>query len=113
MGFHERMLSLAAKVAILRKDKRAFRLGAIGIRQDGTLVSSPNGPAVSPDVQHHAEARLSHKLDRGATVYVVRVAKDGSWACAKPCYPCMCLMAARGVKKVYWSECDGYNCRWL
>lgn len=107
------MLQLAADVAVLRKDRRAFRLGAVACRSDGCIVSSPNGPVTFPDVYAHAEGRLCRKLDRGSVVYVARVGRDGSWMKAMPCYQCLCLMVAKGVKKVYWTELDGFQCKWL
>jgi cytidine deaminase len=113
VSFHDRMLQLASRIAVLRKDKRAFRLGAVGIRKDGTIVSSCNSPNTAPDVHAHAEAKLVRKLDQGSTVYVVRVSRDGTWACAKPCYECLMLMNAKRVRQVFWSETEGYQCRIL
>lgn len=98
---------IAAELATKKKDildKRAYFLGAIGIRQDGTIVASINGSSTSPKRQAHCEYRLASKLDFGATIYVARVRKgDGSFAMAKPCRNCQKVLRSKKVKKVYYT----------
>lgn len=108
-----RMLKMAAAMAVLKDDKRTHRLGAVGLRKDGTIVASSNAPNTEPLWATHAEARLVQKLDVGATVFVARVMKDGSWAMAKPCHDCMLMLCGRGVRRVFWTTLDGYGCVWL
>lgn len=43
----------------------------------------------------------------GATLYVVRVRKDGSLGMSKPCEVCQGAMEFLGIRKVYYSEADG------
>ena len=103
----------AKEVALSKKDRRNFYLGAIGIRSDGAVVSSTNGPAVMMDddkgrkksfPQAHAEYRLARKLDVDAVVFVCRV-KRGSKkiGLARPCEDCQRVLKAVGVKKVYYT----------
>ena len=96
---------IAGKLATKKKDRRYYFLAALGIRSDGTAVSSVNGaPAEGPMREAHAEYRLSKKLDYGAIVYVARVRiGDGTFGMAKPCLDCQKALRSRGVKKVYYT----------
>lgn len=100
------MLLLAAGVAISKDDRRTFRLGAIGMRSDGVLVSALNGPTKIPCPGGHAEARLSLKLTFGATVWVARVIADGKLALARPCKTCMCRLRSKRVSRIVYTISD-------
>lgn len=100
----------AKKVAVQRKDNRSFLIGAAAIRSDGVCVCSANGPVLMHgDDKHyfkwaHAEARVIRKVDKGATVFVVRVCKTtGGFKNARPCQTCINAMRTRMVKKVYYT----------
>jgi len=99
---------LAGKVANLKEDQRVHRLGAVGIRSDGVIVAAPNAPAPDVTPAVHAEARLSRKLDKGATVYVVRVSNDPvfKYKLARPCPSCQNHLRKRRVERVYYSISD-------
>lgn len=99
----EKYFRLAKQVAENGKDLRQYRLGAVGIRSDGIIVTATNIPCQCPQEMAHAEARLARKLDRGATVFVVRILRCGALAPARPCMNCQAAMWKRGVKKVYYS----------
>ncbi len=87
---------------------QGFFLCAVGIRNDGTIVSSFNGCGNHPIAFGHAEARLCRKLDYGATVYVARFNfGTESLALAKPCQNCQRMLIRKKVKRVYYS--DGPN----
>lgn len=45
----------------------------------------------------------------GAHVYVFREISDGSLAMAKPCPACHAVLAAAGVKKVFYTVQGGYG----
>ncbi len=94
---------LAKKVAAKGKDCRSYRLGAVGVRKDGAIVKSRNIPNRLPASGAHAEARVCKKIDRGATLYVVRIDRKGKLAMARPCSMCQRLMRVRGVKRCYYS----------
>ena len=91
------------EVATSKKDRRTFRLGAVGIRSDGALVNSANGPTDHPRPHVHAEFRLCTKLDYGAVVFVARVKRDESFGIARPCKDCRRILKSRNVKKVYYT----------
>lgn len=97
-------LRIAAGISVKgNKIRRAF-LGAVGVRSDGIMVYSYNGCAENKKPEIHAEARLSKKLDVGATVYVARTRRDdGTIAMAKPCCHCENALRHRGVKKVFYT----------
>lgn len=94
----------AMEVAIKGEERRHFFLGAVGVRNDGTVVRSHNKSTLLQDRRFHAEYRLLKKLDVGSTVYVARITKGGRIAaCARPCESCLNAMLKRGVKRVYWT----------
>lgn len=98
------MLSDAAKLAANTKQQgKQFLLGCIAERKDGALVKSTNSKVKVPEASAHAEARSLRKAGFGATLWVARVLKDGSWAMAKPCKNCETLIRNKGVKKVYYT----------
>jgi len=100
------MILMAAGAGLRKHDLRAFRLGALGIRNDGILVSASNGPAPFPHPDAHAEARLTMKLTPGSEVWVARIRKDGTLGSARPCGGCMVRLRAAGVKRVAYSISD-------
>ncbi len=100
------LFRLAAKTAIKRKDIRRHCIGAVGLRNDGTIVKSTNLPCRYPEPQAHAEARLCRKLDKGSIVYVVRVLKNGDYANATPCLTCRSFMQISGVRRCYYTIND-------
>ena len=83
--------------------RRRYRLGAVGIRYDGAIVSASNLPNRTPASEAHAEARLVKKLDVGSIVFVVRITRAGLLTMARPCKRCQAKMRSRGVKRVYYS----------
>jgi len=83
--------------------KRHYRLGAVGIRTDGTVVMSSNVPCRNPEKQAHAEARVVKKLDFGSEVFVVRIDSQGQLRSARPCRSCQGLLRLRGIKQCYYS----------
>lgn len=106
MTNRERYFQLAKEKAGTRDTKRKYRLGAVGVRKDGAIVTSRNLSTRVPEPKAHAERRLVRKLDAGATVYVVRVLSDGRLTIARPCVHCRNAMKIRGVKKCYYSIND-------
>lgn len=101
---YKELLNQAAKVALLKDDDRYFKLGAIGVRFDGTKVNAYNGNTIGGKVPSaHCEARLSRKLDRGATVFLARITADGQWANSKPCASCRSYLSAVRTKRVVYT----------
>jgi tRNA(Arg) A34 adenosine deaminase TadA len=100
------MLSLAAGTALRKDDCRSFKLGAVGVRNDGTVVYSLNGPAPNKCAQVHAEARLCHKLTPGSTVWVARIRHDGTLGMARPCPSCQRRLRSSGVDRVIYTISD-------
>lgn len=98
------LLNQAAKIARMKDDDRYFKLGAIGVRYDGTKVTAYNGATIGGKVPSaHCEARLSRKLDRGATVYLARITADGQWANSKPCVSCRSYLTAVRCRRVVYT----------
>jgi tRNA(Arg) A34 adenosine deaminase TadA len=106
MSTVEKYFRLARKTALKgdsKEAKRSYRLGAVGIRSDGTIVASSNISHRTPEPQAHAEARVVKKLDWGGVVYVVRIQSNGKLAIARPCKKCQSAMRLRGVRRCYYS----------
>lgn len=103
------IIDLATAIASKKKDRRSFRLSAIGIRSDGAVVHAINGESIpcAREPQAHAEARLSRKLDANAIVFVIRVRANGDLALAKPCENCERLLRKKKVSKVFYSTNEG------
>lgn len=103
MNNYDYYFDMAAKFACRRQDRRAFMIGAVGVRNDGVIVVSRNSSAhdVTPDV--HAEARLCNKMTTKSVVYVARWLRSGGYANAKPCPSCELRLRALGVKKAYYT----------
>ena len=100
------MLSLAAGTALRKDDCRSFKLGAVGLRNDGTIVYSLNGPAPDKCSQVHAEARLCNKLTPGSIVWVARIRHDGSLGMARTCPSCERRMRSTGVDRIIYTISD-------
>ena len=107
MSTDRKMLAMAANVAVNSDSnipqRRKAVLGVVGLRNDGTLVTSFNGPSPFPGESHHAEARVVRKLDRGSEVWVARVKRDGSWGMAKPCPSCERRLRSSRVTRVVYT----------
>jgi tRNA(Arg) A34 adenosine deaminase TadA len=82
---------------------RQHRLGAVGIRSDGIIVSASNIPCRQQNASSHAEARLVRKLNHSSEVFVVRVLRNGELGNAHPCINCQTTMRLRGVRRAYYS----------
>ena len=96
--------AIARKAAVSKIDRRQFLIGSCATRNDSKIVTASNGPTFDQHPAAHAEARLCRKLDFGATVYVVRIAKgNGDYVMSRPCATCRISLAALRVKRVYYS----------
>lgn len=104
----ELYFKLAARTALSKLDHRKFFMGAVALRNDGTIVTSANVRNTSDKNNvHHAEYRLSSKLDKGAEVYVVRISKKtGGYCMARPCAACQTSLQQHGVYRVYYTISD-------
>ena len=71
MSIDKRMLTMAADVArdVDRLDNRSFFLGAVGLRNDGVIVTAKNIASKDVVPTHHAEARVVRKLTPNSTVW--------------------------------------------
>ena len=106
----ERYFRLAQAVA-LKGDtfeaRRKYRLGAVGVRSDGAIVTASNVPSRKPNVLAHAEARLVRKLNRGSEIFIVRVLRNNQLSNARPCPACQKAIRLRGIRRVYYSISEG------
>jgi cytidine deaminase len=107
VSIDKRMLALAAEVAKdnpEKYDNRSFYLGAVGLRNDGVLVTAKNIAAKDVVPTHHAEARVVRKLTPDSIVWVARISRStGEWTLSRPCNGCQRRMKIAGVKKVVYT----------
>jgi tRNA(Arg) A34 adenosine deaminase TadA len=95
--------TLARKYAV-KPDNRNYIFGAVAVRSDGTMVFSRNIPNYNHNHRCHAETRITRKCDIGATVWVVRVARDtGFLMNARPCRECEKVMRMAGIRRCWYS----------
>jgi tRNA(Arg) A34 adenosine deaminase TadA len=101
----KKYFDLAKNIAVSTKnnDIRTFLIGAIGIREDGIIVSSRNISSRDRCKHAHAETRLVKKLGKNSYVFVARVTRIGNIGLAKPCINCEIALRNKGVKKVYYT----------
>lgn len=105
-----RYLEVAADITRIRADRYTgtYRLGAVGMNTNGTLVTSYNVTnANNRCPSGHAEHRIATKLTNHATVFVARTLQGGEWALSKPCGRCRARLRNAGVKKVYYTIAPG------
>ena len=92
-----------AAVKAAKSPGRNYMLAALGLRSDGAIVCSANGHPKHPNRDSHAEKRLCRKLDKGASVFVVRVGANGEFRLSRPCALCLFSMKVREVKRIYYT----------
>ena len=98
------MAAVAAKENPEKYDNRAFYLGAVGLRNDGLIVTAKNVAATDIVRTHHAEVRVIRKLTPNSIIWVARVSRvDGKWTTSRPCSSCQRRMKNAGVKKVVYT----------
>ena len=95
-----------AKTGDSKEAKRRYRLGAIGLRNDGVIVCSSNICTRKPHPRAHAEARISNKLTKYSIVYVVRIGYNNQLLPAKPCKSCLAILKNKHISKIYYSISD-------
>jgi deoxycytidylate deaminase len=109
------MLLLALKTA--KTSDERFKVGAVAVaggRVIGTTCNKGrNHPTILEDddiktqaaicAERRLLAILGNKV-KGATIYVARVKKDGSFGLSKPCERCKKALNDAGIKKVVYSS---------
>lgn len=120
---YPRHFELAARTA-LRSDSK-FRLGAVLAKRTKVISYGWNdmdrthpimqeynyGNLWTPGI--HAEIDSCLGVDRdslkGASIYVVRIRRDGSYGLAKPCMVCVRILRNMKVYNAYYSTENGYG----
>jgi len=98
-----KMLNKAARLAYESNHEKNFLIACIGKRKDGVFVQSDNSLVKDPSPCQHAEAKVLRKTGKGATLWIARVLRNGTWAMSKPCKNCQKLIRNMNVKKVYYT----------
>lgn len=105
----EYFLKKAREVSI--KSNHAHKIGCVLVKRNRIIGSSCNASKTHPKSPHcyksiHAEfgAVIDAGFDvKGATAYVFRQQKNGTWAIAKPCVSCRNFLVKCGILNVFYS----------
>lgn len=107
---HDSFMALA-KQCSKNSDHHSHRMGCVIVKGSRVLGIGWNMLRTHPKSPHefksiHAEFMASLNAGRdikGATAYVFRQQKNGTWAMAKPCDDCWKYLMNLGIKKVVYS----------
>lgn len=92
-----------ARANIVSSNEKNYLFGVVAKREDGAIATSSNVRTEHRSISAHAEARVLRKAGVGATLWLVRITRDGIWAMSKPCKLCQAYLSNRMVKRVYYS----------
>jgi hypothetical protein len=123
-------LSLLPKAKNARNSKNKFFHFAFGFKKSKLLAIGQNNPEkthpqalmlakrFNTDTEHpylHAETDLisrlwgKHYIDSSFKMVVIRLNKRGQLRCSKPCDQCRQILQALDIKKIWWSDNDGFK----
>jgi deoxycytidylate deaminase len=112
-----RMFELAKKLSL--KSTSKFKLGCVIANKNRIVCvghnfmekTHPKVPSIwkTLHAELHALIGTSSLDTKGCVAYVYRETKDGQLANAKPCPMCEAALRQAGVKKVYYTDIDGYK----
>lgn len=87
-----------------------YKLGAVVMRGGAVISVGCNRMYPGHNGSIHAEvSALKRNLDlKGATLFVVRVLKNGEIACSKPCVECEDAIVRSGLKNIWYVDTGGY-----
>ena len=116
-GRNARYFRLARKVALCSKQSD-YKHGAVLVKGGSVLNTSCNKNRLVSFgsrfcTEHdgvatlHAELGailgIERNITEGASLYVARIGKSGSYRLSKPCPMCTSAMQYVGIKRVYWT----------
>lgn len=110
MAKQEEFLNLAKK-ASKRSDHRSHKIGCVIAKRNRIVGIGFNRMKTHPKSPHshkniHAEfmAVINAGFEvKGATAYVFRQQKNGTWAISRPCEYCWKFLLDHGIKEVVYS----------
>jgi hypothetical protein len=122
-------LSLLPKAKQERNTKNKFFHFAFGYRKNKLLAIGQNNPEkthtqavmlarrFNTELEHpflHAETDLISRLwgkyyiDNSLRMVIIRLNKRGELRCSRPCERCDQIIKSLGIKKVWWSDINGF-----
>ena len=125
-------LSLLPKAKCARNTKNKFFHFAFGFRKSKLLAIGQNNPEkthtqalmlakrFNTETDHpylHAETDLISRLwgkyyiDGSLKMVIIRLNKRGELRCSRPCEKCSQILQTLGIRKVWWSEDNGFCCK--
>ncbi len=122
-------LSLLPKAKEERNTKNKFFHFAFGYRKNKLLAIGQNNPEkthtqalvlarrFNTELEHpflHAETDLISRLwgkyyiDSSLKMVIIRLNKRGELRCSRPCERCDQIIKSLGIKRVWWSDINGF-----
>lgn len=96
------LMQRAAFVAATKANHRQHRIACLLVKGGSIISTGWNTGHIHGE--HHALNRTWENGARGATAFVVRVRKDGTWGNAMPCGLCQERLKEAGISKVVYTN---------
>jgi deoxycytidylate deaminase len=97
--------------AVVFKGSRILGTGFNQTNRHQSLVKTSSWPgSVHAEVSAIADAIRNYKDVRGADMLVVRLKRTGDMGLAMPCEACYNVLKSVGIRRVNFSDVDGFGC---
>ncbi len=93
--------------ACLARGPRIISAGFNQIKTHPFTLRLRNSMITCLHAEMHACLGVDSDALKGASIYVVRLRRDGTLSIAKPCRACTELLSKLGVKKAYYTDVGG------
>jgi deoxycytidylate deaminase len=107
-----------AKKLVKHSDHHQHNIGSVIVLKNkvvsvGYNILKTHRHSPHPFKSSHSEFRAIWGTDpvelRGAEIYVYRQKKNGELGLARPCESCYSLIKSVGIKKIHYTDYDGYK----
>ena len=93
--------------AVVARGRRIISAGFNQTKTHPFTLKLRNSMITCLHAEMHACLGVDENSLRGASIYVVRLRRDGTLSMAKPCEACTQMLSKLGVKKAYYTDIDG------
>lgn len=105
----------AARIEAEKSPYFPYRLGSIVLNKRKTISKGHNTTKTHARMAKeygyiggiHAEAKALMNNSDGDTLVVVRIKKDGSFSCSKPCNRCLQYAIDSGIRRIIFTNWSG------
>lgn len=103
-----------AQKEALKSDFPNYKIGCIVMHKGKIVAKGFNKNKSHPKLNKygywnttHSECASILKANKGDTLVIVRVRKDGNFSCCKPCIRCLKFAKDFGINKIFYSDWAG------